>query len=123
MSRIRDLLAHGGLAPLAALFAISFAIVGVAEAVSQVVIAVIAQHTADPDGGSGFDFRILSTNFDLLAVTQTLLVFLAVAALLWCSWRLTRTRTRECPECLSEVPRHARVCRFCTADLLEPLER
>jgi large conductance mechanosensitive channel len=118
MGRFREFLAHGSMASLAVLFAIAFAAVELADAVSQVVIAAIEQHTVDPNGGgSGFDFRILSTNFDLVYVVQAAVVFLLVAALVWVVWRLTRTQTQECPECQSEVPAHARVCRYCTADL------
>jgi len=106
------------MASLAVLFAIAFALVELADGLAQVVIAAIEQHTVDPDGsGSGLDFRVLSTNFDLVYVLQAAIAFLLVGAVLWVVWRLTRTQTQECPECRSDVPAQARVCRYCTTDL------
>lgn len=121
MGRIRELLAHGGIAPLAALFAIGFATVGLADAVAQAVMTAIQQHTLDPEsGGSGFDFRLLGTDFELFYVMQAALALLLVACLLFGISHLGRARRQECPECRSEIPREARVCRFCTTDLPSP---
>ena len=118
MARIRELLAHEGIAPLAALFAIAFATVSLADAVSQVIMAAIQQHTTGPDTGtSGFEFRLLGTSFELFFVVQAALALLLVAGLLFGVSRLGRARRQECPECMSEIPRDARVCRFCTTDL------
>ena len=118
VGRFPEFLAHGSMASLAVLFAIAFALVELADGLAQVVIAAIEQHTVDPDGsGSGLDFRFLSTNFDLVYVLQAAIAFLLVGAVLWVVWRLTRTQTQECPECRSDVPAQARVCRYCTTDL------
>jgi len=102
VGRIRELLAHGGIASLAALFAIAFAIFGL----------------ADPQtGGSGFAFRFLETEVELFVVTQAGVALLLVAGLLFGVWCFGRASLRECPECRSDIPRDARVCRFCTTDL------
>lgn len=106
------------MASLAALFAIAFATVGLADAISQVIMTAIQQHTADAEtGGSGFALHFLGTDFELFFVAQAGFALLLVAGLLFGVWSFGRASLRECPECRSEIPRDARVCRFCTTDL------
>jgi hypothetical protein len=118
VGRIRELLAHGGIALLAVVFALAFTAVELAGALSQVIVAAIQQHTADPDSGtSGFSFRLLGTEIETFYVAQSALALVFIVAVLLGIWRLGRSTLQECPECHSQVPRDARICRFCTTDL------
>lgn len=120
MGRIRELLAHGGIAVLAALFALAFAMFGVAESIAAVVVVALQQHLVDETtGGSGFDFTFAGTDFDLYALVQGVLTLVIVTALGFLAWRLTQHESRECPACQSEVPVEATICRYCTTDLPE----
>jgi len=124
VGRIRDLLARGGIAPIAALFAIAFATVELAEAVAFIVTGAIQQHTIDSGTGrSDLEFSLFHTRFDLNYVVQAFIALLLIAALLFAIWRVGRAKLQECPECLAEVPREARICRFCTTDLPARSER
>lgn len=120
MQRLREMLAHGGIAVLAVVFALAFAAFELADSVSEATVAALQQHLVDPaSGGSGFDFRIADTEFDLYVVVRAATALILIAALLFVVWRLTRHESRECPECCSEIPLDASVCRYCTADLPE----
>jgi predicted amidophosphoribosyltransferase len=48
----------------------------------------------------------------LYAITVVLVI-----AGLFATWLLTRRAMRVCPECRSNVPREAGICRFCTSEL------
>ena len=114
------MLAHGGIAELAALFALVFAAFELVNSVAEVAVTAIQQQLVDPEsGGSGFDFRIAGTEFDLYVVVQATAALILIGALLFAVWRLTRRESRECPDCRSEIPIGASVCRYCTADLPE----
>ena len=120
MRRIRELLAHGGIAVLAGLFALAFALFGVAQSLSFVIVYAVQQHLVDEnDGGSGFDFRIAGTEFDLYSITEAALALVVVVGFLFLAWKLTQRESRECPACHSDVPVGATVCRYCTTDLPE----
>ncbi len=120
MQRLREMLAQGGIVMLAVVFALAFAAFELADSVSEAVVTALQQHLVDPEsGGSGFDFRIAGTDFDLYVVVRATTALFLIAALLFVVWRLTRHESRECPECCSETPLDASVCRYCTADLPE----
>jgi hypothetical protein len=121
VGRIREVLAHGGIAVLAALFALAFTLFAVAQSIAVAVVSALQQHLVDENtGGSGFDFRIAGTAFDLYAFVQAALTLFLVVAFFVLVWKLTRRELRECPACRSDVPVEAAVCRYCTADLPEP---
>ena len=118
MGRLRELLAHGGIAMLAVAFALAVAAIDVARALSQVIVGGLQQHIVDEESnGSGFDFRLLGTEIEGYYLVQYGLEFLLIAAALFGIWRIGRASLQKCPECHSQVPRTARICRFCTADL------
>ena len=120
MERLRELLAHGGIAVLAALFALAFTLFAVAQSIAVVVVYAVQQHLVDEDtGGSGFDFRIAGTEFDLYEFVQAALTLLVVVAFLFGAWKLTRRASRQCHACQSDVAVEATVCRYCTTDLPE----
>lgn len=71
MQRLREMLAQGGIVMLAVVFALAFAAFELADSVSEAVVAALQQHLVDPEsGGSGFDFRIAGTDFDLYVVVR-----------------------------------------------------
>ena len=117
MDRIRELLAHGGIAILAIVFALAFAVFNIAVAISREVISVLQQHLAGEDGRGFFSFTVFETEIAYVEVLYFAIVVALLAAGLLAAWLLTRDRTRVCGECLSRVPGEARICRFCTSDL------
>lgn len=121
MDRLRGLLAHGGVAPLAALFAVAFAAYGLAQSLAQVVVYALQQHLVDEEsGGSGFAFSVAGTEFELYSLVLAGLALTFAGAFLFIVWRASRRSSRECPSCLSQIPVAASVCRYCTAELVEP---
>lgn len=65
------MIAHGGIATLAVLFALAFAAFQLANALAQVGVVALQQHLIDPEsGGSGLDFRIAGTDIELSGVGQ-----------------------------------------------------
>ncbi len=65
------------------------------------------------------DFLDAVISFLIIAAVVYFLVLLPVGKLLEFTARHEEATERECPECLSEVPKAARRCRYCTA-LLSP---
>ena len=117
MGRIRELLAHGGIAILAMVFALAFAAFNLAVALSREVISVLQQHLAGEDGQGFFSFTILETEIAYLEALYYAVVVALLAAGLLAVWLLIRDQSRVCQECKSRVPREASVCRFCTSEL------
>jgi large conductance mechanosensitive channel len=80
---------------------------------------------------SDLDFTIRGSHFGYGAVIDSIVSFLITAAVLFflvvrpVNALMARRRTepevesttRECPECLSSIPRAARRCAFCTAEV------
>jgi len=117
MARVRELLAHGGIALLAVVFALAFAMYELAGALAREVVSALQQQTLDDDGGGGLAFTIAGTRIDYGGVLLYAITLALVSAGLFGLWRLTRSATRECPECRSRVPHEASICRFCTSEL------
>jgi hypothetical protein len=117
VQRLRELLAHGGIAILAVVFALGFAAYGLATAVAQEVVSVVQQKTVDDDGSGGFSFTILDTEIAYIGVLYYAVATALIALVLLGVWLLTRRTARICPECRSSVPVAASVCRFCTTEL------
>jgi hypothetical protein len=114
------MLAHGGIAVFAVVFALAFAAFNVATAIAQIAVLVFNQHVGSED----FDplqFKVLGTTFYLDALVQGVLTLVLVTAALFGVWRLTRGVVVTCPECRSEIPHNASVCRYCTAELGETM--
>ena len=122
MGRIRELLAHGGIAILAVVFALAFAAFNLAVAISREVISVLEQHFAGDDGRGFYSFTVFDTE---IAYVEALYYAIAVALLAAGTlgvWLLVRGGTRLCPECWSRVPSEATICRFCTSELAPPID-
>ena len=102
----------------------------IAALVSDLVTPLIAAIGGNPDFG-GLSFTIHKSHFLYGHFVNALLTFLIVAAVLFflvikpVNALMNRRRTepeveattRECPECLSQIPRAARRCAFCTAEV------
>lgn len=117
------MLAHGGIAVLAATFALAFATVFLASAISQEVISIFVQSFYDEEfGDSPFTFTVADTRIDLTLVLQEAIVVTLVGLALFGAWRLTRAARRTCAQCLSEVPAEATICRYCTSEVGETVE-
>ena len=117
MGRIRELLAHGGIAFLAVVFALAYAAFNLAVSISREVISVLQQHFAGADGSGFISFTVFETESRYVeALYYTITIALLAAGTLGVLL-LTRGRTRLCPECRSRVPGEASVCRFCTSEL------
>ena len=112
------MLAHGGIAILAVVFALATATVSLADALAREVISVLQQHLSDPETGEGFgEFTVFGTDVQYLFVLYAVLAVALIAAVLFGLWRIARSASRTCPECLSDVPREAAICRYCTTEL------
>ncbi len=114
MPRLREMLAHGGIAALALVFALAFASFYLVDALSQVALFVFQQHIDET-----LEFKIAGTEIYYGQALVATLTVLFVAGALYGLWRLTRNTYRTCPECRSEIPREASVCRYCTTELPE----
>lgn len=110
------MLARGGMPILAVGFALAFAAISLANSVAQEVISVLVQ-TLDEGDGVTLQFTVAGTDVHYGFVLQSAIVVSFVTALLFAVWHLTRGITRTCPECRSEVPRQASICRYCTIEL------
>jgi ribosomal protein L40E len=118
MGRVRDLLAHGGVALLAIVFALALAAFNLAASIAREVVSVIQQRTIDEDGyGGTLSFRIRETEISYGEVLYYAIALALVAAGLLAIWLVTRGQTRVCQECGSRVPVDASICRFCTSEL------
>ncbi len=103
--------------------------------VNSVVSNIITPLIAVIYGGHKFSsasFAIRGNEFGYGAVLNSVITFIIVAAVVFflvvkpingLSERFIRSKstdepsTRKCPECLSEIPKEARRCKFCTAKL------
>jgi hypothetical protein len=121
VQRLRELMAHGGIAVLAIVFALAFAVFHLAQAVSGQVVFAIQQQGRDGDGGFlEIGFTIAGTRISFAEVLLSALTLVLLALALLGAWKLTRRAARVCPECRSSVPATASVCRFCTSELAPP---
>lgn len=112
------MLARGGMATLAVVFALALAMFNLATAFAQEVVSVLERHLADPEtGDSAFQFRIADTDIYVGGVLLYGIALMLIVGALYASWRLAHGSVRTCPECRSDIPLEASVCRYCTAEL------
>ena len=125
----REFILRGNLVDLAVAVVIGTAFAAVIAAlVADLVTPLIAAVGGNPDF-SDLSFTINGSVFRYGHFLNALLTFLIVAAVMFflvikpVNALLARRRTepptdeptRDCPECLSEIPTGARRCAFCTA--------
>jgi large conductance mechanosensitive channel len=118
----RDFLLRGNLLELAVALVMALAFTELVGAlVVNLVTPLIAMIIGEPSF-DGLSFTINSAEFGYGNFLNELITFVSIAAVIYFlivvpmkQWM--DTGKRECPECLSEVPRGARRCSFCTATL------
>jgi large conductance mechanosensitive channel len=127
----RQFILRGSLVDLAVAVVIGTAFTAVIAAlVADIVTPLIAAIGGKPDFGA-LSFTINGSHFLYGAFLNALFAFIIVAAVLFffvikpvnhlMAKRKTEpdveSTTRECPECLSQIPVGARRCAFCTAEV------
>ena len=127
----RQFILRGSLVDLAVAVVIGTAFAAVIAAlVADIITPLIAAIGGQPDFG-GLTFTINNSHFLYGAFLNALIAFVIVAAVLFffvikpvnhlMEKRRTEpdveSTTRDCPECLSQIPIGARRCAFCTAEV------
>lgn len=125
----RDFITRGNVVELAVAVVIGTAFgVVVASLVADLLTPLIGAIIGEPDF-SGLTFTLNDSVFTYGNFINALIAFVAVAGAIYFFVivplaRLEERRhgpqaseTRECPQCLSEVPVPARRCAFCTSEL------
>lgn len=113
---LRESISHG-MAGLAFVFALALGGFELAQALARVAVDAIRQNVGGVQSGYLLDFRIGDTRIEYSVVLEATLTVVLIAATLFLVWRLSRHTVRTCPECRSEIPVQASVCRYCTAEL------
>ena len=131
MKEFRQFILRGNLVDLAVAVVLGTAFAAVIAAlVADLVTPLIAAIGGNPDF-SALSFTINGSKFAYGAFINALLTFVIVAAVLFffvikpVNALMNRRRTepdveattRDCPECLSQIPIGARRCAFCTAEV------
>jgi large conductance mechanosensitive channel len=129
VKEFREFILRGNLVDLAVAVVIGTAFTAVVNSlVKSLFTPLIAAIAGDPDF-SGLTFTINGSVFRYGEFVNALLTFLIVATVLFffvvkpVNALLARVKTeppvaeetRDCPECLSQIPREARRCALCTA--------
>jgi large conductance mechanosensitive channel len=136
VSGFRKFLLRGNVVDLAVAVVIGAAFGAVVQAlVKDLITPVIGAFGGVPDFSALF-FTVNGSRFLIGDFINALLAFIVIAAVVYYFVVLPVGRlmdrsapeppkpapTRECPYCLSKIPRAARRCAFCTADLTDEVE-
>ena len=131
LKEFRDFLLRGNLLEIAVglVLALAFTMV-VNSLVEDLLTPLIAAIFGKPDF-SGLTFTINESTFRYGEFLNAVIAFLLIAAVLFflvvkptnalAARRADREEeapTRQCPECLSEIPAGARRCAFCTVEVV-----
>jgi len=129
LREFREFLLRGNLIEIAVGLVLALAFTAVVTSlVEDLITPIIAAIFGQPDF-SGLTFTINDSTFRygeflnaliafvLIAAVLFLLVIKPVNALIERRKRVEAPTTRECPECLSEIPVGARRCAYCTAEV------
>ena len=127
LKEFRDFLLKGNLVEVAVALVLALALTAlVTSLVEDLITPLIAAIFGQPDF-SGLTFEINDSVFRYGEVLNALIAVVLIGAVLFffvvkpVNALLERRKrgeaptTRECPECLSEIPVGARRCAFCTA--------
>jgi hypothetical protein len=109
-------MAHGGIAVLAVVFALAFALFYLARALASEMYSAVEQQASD-DGDDWGDFTVFDTRIAYAEIALYAITIALLGLALFASWKLTRATSRLCPECRSTIPAAASICRFCTTEL------
>ena len=131
LKEFRDFLFRGNILELAVAFVMGLAFAAVVNSlVNDLVMPIIAMIIGKPDFNN-LVFTINGAHFRYGAFITNLIKFVAIGAAVFffvvkpVNGLMARRRTeppvdesvRPCPECLSEIPKAARRCAFCTAEV------
>jgi large conductance mechanosensitive channel len=131
LKEFKEFLLRGNLIEIAVGLVLALAFTAVVTSlVEDLITPVIAAIFGQPDF-SGLTFTINDSTFRYGEFLNALLAFVLIAAVLFflvikpVNALIERTRregtpdptTRQCPECLSEIPVDARRCAYCTAEV------
>ena len=131
LREFRAFILRGNLVDLAVAVVIGTAFAAVVAAlVADIVTPLIAAVGGEPDFNA-LSFTINDSQFRYGHFLNAVFTFLVIAAVMFflvikpVNALLARRRTeppqdeqtRECPECVSEIPAKARRCAFCTAEV------
>jgi large conductance mechanosensitive channel len=129
LKEFRDFLLRGNLIEIAVGLVLALAFTAVVTSlVEDLITPLIAAVFGKPDF-SGLTFTINDSTFRYGSFLNALLSFVLIAAVLFflvvrpmnalAARRASpeEPSTRQCPECLSEIPVAARRCAFCTAEV------
>ena len=132
LREFKDFLLKGNLIEVAVALVLALALTAVVTSlVEDLITPLIAALFGQPDF-SGLTFEINDSVFRYGEFLNALVAFLAIGAVLFFfvvkpvnALRERRARgedatTRECPECLSEIPVGARRCAYCTSAVGAP---
>ena len=134
LKEFRSFILRGNVVDLAIAVVIGTAFTAVVTAfVKDLLTPLIAALVGQPNFG-GLTFTINNSRFLYGDVINAIIAFLAVAAVIYFlvvvpmnklaqrrAKPATDVTTRECPECLSTIPKAARRCSFCTAEVGQAL--
>ena len=130
MKDFKEFLLRGNLVDMAVGIVIGVAFAAVVTAlVTDLITPLIAAIGGQPNF-AGLKFRVNGSEFLYGAFVNALIAFLVIAAVVFFLvvkpvnhlMRRRRTEpevestTRECPQCLSQIPVGARRCAFCTSE-------
>jgi large conductance mechanosensitive channel len=129
LREFRDFLLRGNLLEIAVGLVLALAFTAVVTSlVEDLLTPLLAAIFGEPDF-SGLTFTINDSTFRYGEFLNAVIAFVLVAAVLFFlvvrpvnaiverRKRGEEPTTRECPECLSEIPVGARRCAFCTAEV------
>jgi large conductance mechanosensitive channel len=131
MKEFKAFLVRGNLVDMAVGVVLGVALAAVITAlVGDLITPLIAAMGGNPDF-SALSFTINKSHFLYGAFVNSLIAFVVIAAVVFflvikpVNALMMRRRseapadptTRQCPECLSEIPIAARRCAFCTAEV------
>ena len=128
LKEFKEFLLRGNLIEIAVGLVLALAFTAVVTSlVEDLITPIIAAIFGQPDF-SGLTFTINDSTFRYGEFLNALIAFVLIAAVLFflvvkpVNAILERRRaeeptTRECPECLSEIPLAARRCAYCSAEV------
>ena len=131
MREFKEFLLRGNLVELAVAVVIGVAFAALVDSLVKDLVTPLIAAIGGKQDFSALTFTINGSVFRYGAFLNALLSFLIIAAVVYflvvkpvnalMARRKTEppvdATTRECPECLSEIPQAARRCAFCTAEV------
>ncbi|MEU5882819.1 MscL family protein [Spirillospora sp. NPDC047279] len=134
MGGFKKFLIRGNLVDLAVAFVVGAAFAGLVKDFATSFIApLIALFGGEPDytklavtiNGTRFPYGVFLTSAITFFITALIVYFVVVLPTTKLIERLDRNKdatTRECPQCLSDIPIKARRCAHCTVEVVPTAE-